>query len=150
MSETPNNALTTRMHGDDRPSIDRFFVGFNAIYYVFLRNNPIYIEGRNCSFDTVPVLFNKCEGLRPSDSLSSWWRGLRRHVRVGKAFFGKSLDLSFQSFTLVLLTIYLYWIKGILRSYVIRSGRHPSGSQRPGRTVRPAAADFPRDVSRIA
>ena len=61
VSETPNNALTTRMHGDYRPSIDIFFVGFNAICYAFLRNNPIYIEGRNCSFSTVPVF----KGLRP-------------------------------------------------------------------------------------
>ena len=64
VSETPNNALTTRMHGDYRSSIDRFFVGFNAICYEFLKNNPIYIVGRNCSFSTVPVLFNKCSGLR--------------------------------------------------------------------------------------
>ena len=27
-----------------------------------------------------------------------------------------------------------YWIKGILCGYAIRSGRHPSGSQRPGPT----------------
>ena len=132
LSETPNNALTTRMHGDYRPSIDRFFVGFNAICYAFLRNNPIYIEGRNCSFSTVPVLFNKCSGLRPSDTLSSWRLGWRRHARVGKPFFGKSLDLEFQSFTIIVLTIYLYWIKGILRGYAIRTGRRPSGSQRPG------------------
>ena len=65
LSETPNNALTTRMHGDYRPSIDRFFVGFNAICCPFLINNPIYIEGRNCSFSTVTVLFTKCSGLRP-------------------------------------------------------------------------------------
>ena len=47
-----------------------------------------------------------------------------------------------------MLTIYLYWIKGILRGYAKRSGRRPSGSQRPpgGPQVRPAAADFPRDV----
>ena len=93
LSETPNNALTTRMHGDYRPSIDRFFVGFNAICYPFLRNNPIYIEGRNCNFRTVPVLFNKCSGLRPSDTLLSWWVGWRRHARVRKPFVGKSLDL---------------------------------------------------------
>ena len=123
--------LTTRMHGDYRPSIDRFFVGFNAICYAFLRNNPIYIEGRNCSFSTVPVLFNKCSGLRPSDTLSSWWLGWRRHARVGKPFFGKSLDLYFRSFTIVSFTIYLYWIKGILRGYANRSGRRPEGSQRP-------------------
>ena len=73
MSETPDNALTTRMYGDDRLSIDRFFVGFNAICYIFLRINPIYIEGRNCRLSTVPGLLKNCLGLRPSDTLSSWW-----------------------------------------------------------------------------
>ena len=34
-----------------------------------------------------------------------------------------------------MLTIYLYWIEGILRGYAIQSGRCPSGSQRPGRTA---------------
>ena len=42
------------MYGDYRMSIGRFFVGFNAICYTFLRNNPIYIEGRNCRLSTVP------------------------------------------------------------------------------------------------
>ena len=42
-----------------------------------------------------------------------------------------------------LIFIYLiYWIKGILCGYAIRSGRHPSGSPAVG----PADADFPRDV----
>ena len=57
---------TTRMHGD---YIDRFFVEFNAICYIFLRYNPIYIEGRNCRLSTVPGLINKCLGLRTSDTL---------------------------------------------------------------------------------
>ena len=87
VSESPNNPLTMRMHGDYR--LDGFFVGFNVICCAFLRNNTIYIEGRNCSFSTVPVLFNKCSGLRSSDTLSSWWLGWRRHARVGKPFFGK-------------------------------------------------------------
>ena len=78
-----DNALTTRMHGDYRLSIDKFFVGFNAICYTFLQNNLIYIEGRNCRLSTVPGLFNKCSGLRPSDILSSRWLGWRRHARVG-------------------------------------------------------------------
>ena len=94
VSETPDNAaLTTRMHGDYRLAIDRFFVWFNAICYAFLRNNPIHIEGGNCSLSTVPVFFNKCSGLRPSDTLSSWWLSWRRHARLGKTLFGKSLDL---------------------------------------------------------
>ena len=95
VSETPSNALTTGMHGGYRPSIDIFFVVFNASCYAFLRNNPIYIEGRNRSFSTVPVLFNKYSGLRPLDTLSSWGLGWRRHARVGNPFCGtcKSLDL---------------------------------------------------------
>ena len=60
VNETPDNALTTRMHGDYRLSIDKFFFWFNAIWYTFLGNNPIYIEGRNCRLSTVPGLFNKC------------------------------------------------------------------------------------------
>ena len=54
VSEAPDNALTTGMHSDHRLSIDRFFVGFNAICYPFLANNPIYIERCNCRLSTVP------------------------------------------------------------------------------------------------
>ena len=60
-----------------------FFVEFNAICCTFLRNNLIYIEGRNCRSSTVPGLFNKCSGLRPSDTLSSRWFDWRRHAGVG-------------------------------------------------------------------
>ena len=83
VSGTPDTALTTRMHGDYRLSIERFFVGFNAICYTFLQKNLIYIEGHNCRLSTVPGLFNKCSGFRPSDTLSSRWLGWRRHARVG-------------------------------------------------------------------
>ena len=136
-SETLDKALTTWMHRDYRLSIDIFFIGSNAICYTFLGNNTIYIKGRNCRLSTVPGLFNKCSGLRPSDTLSCWWLGWQRHACMGEPFFGKSLDLKFQSFTIVVLTIYLYWIKGILHGYAIRSGRYPSGSQRLGRTCGP-------------
>ena len=71
VSETPDNALTTRMHCDYRLSIDRVFEGFNAICYTILRNNPKYIEGRNCRLSTVSGLFNKYSGLRPLDTLLS-------------------------------------------------------------------------------
>ena len=40
-SETLDNALTTRMHGDCRLSIDRFFEEFNAICYTY---NPWVIQ----------------------------------------------------------------------------------------------------------
>ena len=39
VSETRDNALAMRMHGDYRYSIDRLFVGFNAICCTFLINN---------------------------------------------------------------------------------------------------------------
>ena len=93
VSETSANTLATRMHGDYRPSIDRFFEGSNVICNTFLRNNSIHIEERNCSLSTAPVFFNKCSGLRPSDTLSSWWLGWRCHARVAMPFFGKSLDI---------------------------------------------------------
>ena len=93
VSETPDNALTTRMHGDYRLSIDKFFVGFNAIYYAFLRNIPIYIEGRNCMLSTVPGLFSRGSAVGPRTPLSSWWLGWRRHARAGKTFYHKSLEL---------------------------------------------------------
>ena len=64
-SETSANTLATRMHGDYR-----FFVGFNVICNTFRRNNPIYIEERNCSLSAVPV-----------------------HARVAMPFFGKLLDI---------------------------------------------------------
>ena len=61
---------TTRMHGNKRLSIDRFFVGFNAICYTFLRNNPTYIEGHNCRSSTVPEFFNEFCGPR-----THYWLG---------------------------------------------------------------------------
>ena len=67
-----DNANARRMH---RLSIDRFFVRFNAICNTFLRNNPIYIEGHNCSSSTVPVLFNKCLVLRPSTARTPYQVG---------------------------------------------------------------------------
>ena len=76
---------TTRMHDDYRLYIDRFFAEFNAICYTFLQNNLILIciEGRKYRLSTVPGLFNRCSGLRPSDTSSSWWLGSRGHARVG-------------------------------------------------------------------
>ena len=56
----PDNALTTRMHGDYRVSI--VIVVFNAICETFLWNNPIYIKGRNCMLSTVPGLLKKMLG----------------------------------------------------------------------------------------
>ena len=79
--DTPGRC--TQMHGDYRLSIDKFFVGFNVICYTFLRNNLIYIGGRNCRLSTVPGLFNKCSGLWPSDTLSGRWLGWRCHACVG-------------------------------------------------------------------
>ena len=83
VSETTDNALTTRMHGDYRLSVDRFFVGFNAICCTFLRNNLKHVEGRNSRLSAVAGLFNKCSGLRPLDTSSSRWLDRRCHARVG-------------------------------------------------------------------
>ena len=62
-------------------------------FVTYFGNNPIYIEGRNLRLKTVPGLFNKCSGFGPRTPLSSWWLGWRRHARVGKPVFGKSMDL---------------------------------------------------------
>ena len=44
-------------------------------------------------------------------------------MRTGKQLFVKSYDLSFQSITVVISTyVCLYWMKGILCGYAIRSG----------------------------
>ena len=64
-SGSPDNALTTQMHGDYRLSIDRFFVGFNAICSTFLRNNPICIEGRKCRSTTVLGYSINARGVGP-------------------------------------------------------------------------------------
>ena len=61
-SEIPDNALTTRMRSNYRLSIDRFFVRLNAICYIFLRNNLMYIEGHNCRLSTVPGSLKKMLG----------------------------------------------------------------------------------------
>ena len=99
---------------------------------IFPWNNSIYIIGHNYRLGRVPVVFNKCSDLRPSDTVSSSWLGWRRHARTGKQLFVKSYDLSFQSVTVVLSTyVFMYWIRGTLCGYAIRSDRHISGSQWP-------------------
>ena len=111
----------------------------------FMWNNSIYIIGCNCRLGRVIGVFNKCSGrvigvfnkcsgLRPSDTLSSWWLGCHRHARTGKKLVVISYDLSFQSITVILTYICLYWINGIFCGYAIPSGRHPSRIQRPGLT----------------
>ena len=107
LSMTHDNASTTRMHDDYRLSIDRFFVGFNAICHTFLQNSPTYIQECNYRLITFPLLFYKWSGLSPSDTLSSWWLGWGCHALMGKPFYGKPLDLSFQIFTIGVLTIYI-------------------------------------------
>ena len=47
----------------------------------------MYIERRSCRLSTVPRLFNRWSGLRPSDALSSRWFGLRRHALYSIIFF---------------------------------------------------------------
>ena len=115
-----DNANARRLQTVNR--IDRFFVWFNTICYAFLRNNPIYIEGRNCSFSTVPVLFNKCSGLRPSDTLLSWWLGWRRHARVGKPFLIWPLtSRGTSAWPYRVTTQYSYYIMVRIMLYLIRT-----------------------------
>ena len=76
----------------DRQSIDSLLDSMRSVTH-FWELTPYILRGAIVVFTTVPVLFNKCSGLRPSDTLSSRWLGWRRHAHVGKSFFGKSLDL---------------------------------------------------------
>ena len=77
------DALTTRIHGDHGSPFNRLILrNFNAIFYIFLLNNSIYIIGRNCRLGTVFRVFNKCSGFRLSVTLSSWWHG-RGAMRAG-------------------------------------------------------------------
>ena len=97
-----------------------------------------YIIGCNCRLGRVLEIFNKYSGLQPLDTLSSCQLSWCRHACTVKQLLVKWCDLSFQSFTIFISTYHayvcLYWIKWILCGYAIRSGRHPSGSQRLGPT----------------
>ena len=85
---------------------------FKAMCCIFTWNVSIYLIGRNCRLDTVLGVFNKWSGLRPSDTLSSWWFRWCCHAHKHKQLFVNSYDSSFQSVTVVVLTyVCLYWIK---------------------------------------
>ena len=110
----------------DRQSIS-YLLDLKAIRCMLPWNNYIQL-------DAIVGWVNKCSGRRPSDTLLSWWLGWHRHARTCKQLFVKSYDLWFQSVTVILTYVCLYWIKGTLCDYAIRSGRHPSGRQRLGPT----------------
>ena len=141
VSETPNNALTTRMHVDNRLSIARFFAGFNAICYTFLRNNAIYIEERNCRLSTVPGLFNKCSGPRTPYRVDGLAEGVMRawasHSLVNHWNYNFK---AYVNYMCVLDKRNTAW----LRETVRQTSRGKSVAAGPA--VRPAVADFPRDV----
>ena len=105
-----------------------YLLDFKVICCVSPLNNSIYIIGCNCRLGRVLGVFNKCSGLRPSDTLSSCKLGWHRHALTGKQWFVKLYDLSFQSIVVDISThVCLYWIKGIFCGYAIQSGRLPSG-----------------------
>ena len=115
--ETPDNASTTRMHGDYRLLIDRFFVGFNAICYAFLINNPIYIEGRNCRLTgLVQSLGYSINATSCAHRQAILWKII--------GFIISKLYYRCVNYIFVL-------DKGLLRGYAIRSGRRHEGSQWP-------------------
>ena len=92
------------MHGDYRPSIDRFFVGFNAICYAFLRNNPIYIEGA-----IVVVVQSQCY------SINARAFGPRTPYRVG----GLAGDVMRTWVSHSLVNHWIYNFKALLLSYKV-------------------------------
>ena len=114
-----------------RQSIN-YLLDFKVICRIFPWNNSLYIIVRKCRLGRVLWVINKCSGLPPSDTLSSFCLAWRRHVRTSKQLFVKSHELPFQSVTVIISTdVCFYWIKGILCGYAQRSVRHPSGSQQP-------------------
>ena len=74
-----------------RGCIDRVIFSPDPVVGLWaISHTAMYIEGRNYSFSTVPVLFNKCFSPRTPYRVG----GLAGDVmRVGKPFCGKSLDL---------------------------------------------------------
>ena len=59
-----DNANARRLQTFNR----KFFVEFNTICYAFLRNNLIYIEGRNCRLSRVPGLLVNARAFGPRTS----------------------------------------------------------------------------------
>ena len=102
----------------DRQSIN-YLLEFKVICCIFPWNNS------NCRLGRLLVVFNKSLGLRPSDTLSSWWLGWRHHERTGKQLFVKTYDLSFQS---VILLFQLMFVCTGLRVWShVRFVRNPHG-----------------------
>ena len=97
-----------------------YSLDLKVICCVFLWNNSMYIVERNCWLGRAVGVFNKCSGLRPSDTLLIRWLGWHCHAHTGKQLSVILYDLSFQSGTAVIPKyVYLYWIKGIFEYFVV-------------------------------
>ena len=70
LSESPGAAIV------DRQSINHL-LDFKVICCIFPWNNSMYVIKRNRRLGRVLGVINKCSGLRPSDTLSSFWLGWR-------------------------------------------------------------------------
>ena len=130
-------------------AVNRIVIGWisDPIWCIFLWNITIYMTGRKSRIGEVLGVFNKCWGLWPLDTLSSWGLGWRHHACTAKTFFVESLDLSFQSTTIVALAYMFVLDKRNtlwLRNAVRQTSRGKSAAEADRRSA--PAADFPRDV----
>ena len=131
-------------HGNHGLSIDDLFVGFHSDLLHISVKYSMYITGHNRRLVTVLGVFNKCSGLWPSDTISSWWLGWHRYACTGKKVFVKLYDLSFQSVTLVVL-IHMFVLDKRNTSR-LRDTVRPTSPRKSVAGAGPAAADFSRDV----
>ena len=141
-ARTWEESQTLRSDGESRALIDNIYGWFWCDFlYHLIWNKSISIfwlfMGRVQSFG----IFLKGSGLRPSgftrqatsprmagDVIQVWINSSpsNRCISHFKAQLAQLFFIQHVKCT--------YWIKGILCGYATRSGRHPSGSQRPGPT----------------
>ena len=97
----------------------KYLLHIKVISCIFPWNNSIYITEHNCTFGRLLSVFNKCSGLRHSDTLSSYCFGLRRHTRKGKSAAGAYLrharrpltPLGMSAWPYRVITMYSYYIQ---------------------------------------
>ena len=135
--EFPNIAKWRRKQG-----VNRGYTGdFDAIFFITRHGINPYLYSGFYGPGAVLGILNKWSGLRPSgfpwlvtsarssgDVIQVWMNSSPSNHCI--SHFKAQLAQLF----LIQHFICMYWIKGILCGYAIRSDRHPSGSQRPGPT----------------
>ena len=75
LSGIPINVLVVWTHGNHRSRVNWLMICRTSMWFVAYFCHNKYIIGRNCRMGIVFRVFNKCWGLQPSVTLSSWWQG---------------------------------------------------------------------------